>query len=317
TIKLIPVKRNTNRTKIPRQPLLWGSTLSASAINIQSHYAQLQWFPGKSVVSRAGDICKVGGWVFAQSEELNFQNIGISPISPPRSPSPVSTHTSTASTITGRIVEILQDSRSPCQHSLVAIDLFQVAAIRHEVFGVPILYRPMDKATVVLVNANDILFEYNAQHNCLKAKCTTSGRRNVVLERVEVSQTEVCIEHQAVDEYLINTHALHNAHLLRDCLPHNLVAPIPFRQDRRSYHDEIAARLRGTQLDKREAAANKRAEKAAAAAAATLPASINKPLSESTESSHPHDGVSGSRKRQRTDANIAGELPENAPMDVS
>ena len=77
-------------------------------------------------------------------------------------------------------------------------------------------------------------------------------------ERVESGQTEHFIEHKEVLHYIINTHAFHNAHLLRETLPRSLTAPIPLFQDRKAKHFEIAATLRETQGAKRLAAEKKK-----------------------------------------------------------
>jgi hypothetical protein len=77
-------------------------------------------------------------------------------------------------------------------------------------------------------------------------------------ERVESGQTEHFIEHKDVPHYIINTHAFHNAHLLRETLPRSLTAPIPLFQDRKVKHFEIAAKLRETQGAKRQAAEKKK-----------------------------------------------------------
>ncbi|KAF8966812.1 hypothetical protein BDZ97DRAFT_1806580 [Flammula alnicola] len=47
-----------------------------------------------------------------------------------------------------------------------------------------------------------------------QAGCTASGRWAVLQERVESGIMEAFIEHKHLDEFLINTHAFHNAHLI-------------------------------------------------------------------------------------------------------
>lgn len=51
------------------------------------------------------------------------------------------------------------------------------------------------------------------------------------------------IEHQPLDVYVINTHSLHNAHLLRRALPRDLIAPVPFidPSQRQAEHAKLAA----------------------------------------------------------------------------
>ncbi len=98
-----------------------------------------------------------------------------------------------------------------------------------------------------------IEFLYNVQHDCPHAKCAASGKQPVMQERLESGLLEDYIEHQPIDRFVINTHAFHNAHLLRATLPRSLVAPIPLHQNREAKHHEIAASLRVTQESKRKA----------------------------------------------------------------
>lgn len=72
-------------------------------------------------------------------------------------------------------------------------------------------------------------------------------------ERVESGLLKTYIEHQQIDRFIINTHAFHNAHLLRASLPRSLWAPIPLYENRLAQHHEIARNLRLTQEGKRTA----------------------------------------------------------------
>lgn len=56
-------------------------------------------------------------------------------------------------------------------------------------------------------------------------------------------------------------HALHNTHLIRETLPHDLTKPIPVFNavERQRKHNEWAKRLRVTGPDKRKAAKEKAA----------------------------------------------------------
>ena len=108
--------------------------------------------------------------------------------------------------------------------------------------------------------------------------CTASGKRFLLQEQVESGLTETVIEHHAVDRFVINTHAFHNAHLLRATLPRSLVAPIPLYQDRQAKHTEIAGKLRISQESKRATAKVRGADKKRAAVEALDPDSKQKKL---------------------------------------
>lgn len=107
----------------------------------------------------------------------------------------------------------------------------------------------------------NILFNYNVQHDCRFAKCTTSGKRAIIQERVQSEKTEVYVEHQPINRYLVNTHAFHNAHFIRATLPRDLTVPIPYRDDRQAHHNQMAIKLQGSQASKRVAIARKAEEK--------------------------------------------------------
>jgi hypothetical protein len=80
-------------------------------------------------------------------------------------------------------------------------------------------------------------------------------------ERKESGQTETFIEHRPIDHFLINTHAFHNAHLVRAVLPRNLIAPIPYTENRQTHHRNLATAFHISQGAKRTANALKAAER--------------------------------------------------------
>ena len=53
--------------------------------------------------------------------------------------------------MTGKILEILQDEGGTM--SFVVVDIFQVSAIRHEYFGMPVLSRRLNETTLLVVPA--------------------------------------------------------------------------------------------------------------------------------------------------------------------
>jgi len=56
--------------------------------------------------------------------------------------------------ITGQIKEIIQDVST--QESFALLDVFHVSMVRHELFGMPILSRRLDEASLVLVRSKVI-----------------------------------------------------------------------------------------------------------------------------------------------------------------
>lgn len=104
----------------------------------------------------------------------------------------------------------------------------------------------------------DVLFQYNVQHDCALAGCTDSGTSQVIQERVESGISENFIVHTgATERYLINVHGQHNPHLIREALPRELTIPVPFALDRVAYHLKISTDYRTSQDSKRVAAATK------------------------------------------------------------
>ncbi|KAH9833182.1 uncharacterized protein C8Q71DRAFT_684139, partial [Rhodofomes roseus] len=96
----------------------------------------------------------------------------------------------------------------------------------------------------------DVLFAFNAQHDCYACKCSlATGTAPVQQERRETAQTRQVIKHVGdgpdADRYILNIHALHNAALIRQTLPRSLTAPKPYIpiQERVKKHYEMAAKL--------------------------------------------------------------------------
>jgi hypothetical protein len=59
--------------------------------------------------------------------------------------------TQTASPVTGKILEILQDESE--RMAFVVVDIFQVSALRHEYFGMPSLSRRSGEITLLVIPA--------------------------------------------------------------------------------------------------------------------------------------------------------------------
>ncbi|KAJ7471635.1 hypothetical protein B0H11DRAFT_1867347 [Mycena galericulata] len=203
------------------------STSAARANNYGLYPAESTWFKCHHVVSASLDHCFIGSWVFAES---------------------ATDKASKTCTISGRISDILQNNDSVV---LVVLELFQISSQRDELYGMPVSVRPDSQTCFSILPAKNIKFNVNVQHNCHTAKCEATGVRMQMQERVESEKTENYIVHNTLDRYIINSHAFHNAHLLRATLPRDLLAPVPLFEDRRQKHDEFATALRGTLETKR------------------------------------------------------------------
>ncbi|PPR08199.1 hypothetical protein CVT24_001412 [Panaeolus cyanescens] len=246
-VKLLPESRGRDGRIQKRQPLPWTTTMAATADNATAFLGDnesIMWFQGKHVIAKSHDTCSRGSWVFARQSLAGI-------------PSPDGT-TAEGQIITGQILEIIQDVTS--KKALVTIDEFHVLDSRHITFGMPVLSRRSATKKLIIIEATGILFEYNTQHDCLHSKCTASGHKAIIQERIETELTDTYIQHQHRNDekYIINTHAFHNAHLVREILPRELTRPLPYSSNRQSFHDTIAQSLRKTQDAKRSATSRKK-----------------------------------------------------------
>ncbi|KAJ7124044.1 hypothetical protein C8R43DRAFT_827361, partial [Mycena crocata] len=96
-----------------------------------------------------------------------------------------------------------------------------------------------------------IQFLINVQHDCRASGCDASGVTRQLQERQESERIIHSIVHKDDTRFIVNTHAFHNANLLRKALPVALTKPRPLFADRRRRHDELAVALAVTQKAKR------------------------------------------------------------------
>ncbi|KZV67950.1 hypothetical protein PENSPDRAFT_583177, partial [Peniophora sp. CONT] len=240
-VRIEAVPRGENGRRLKRPTRAWAATAASKAINggDYSDETALNWYACKHFTAVSGDECNAGTWVYATSP-LNASE-----------------------SLIGRVVEVASSSEQAISsNTLVTIDMYELARQqRHPLYDMPRLYVPHgEQPRRMALRPEAVQFSLNVQHDCRIAGCTDSGERNVVQERVEINKKEKFIEHvTTVHEYIVNLHALHNAHLIRRYLPRNLTAPIPAYADpdeRRDAHDTLAASLRE---ERGEARAKKRA----------------------------------------------------------
>ncbi|KAK0447902.1 uncharacterized protein EV420DRAFT_1244648, partial [Desarmillaria tabescens] len=189
--------------------------------------AEMTWDQCLFVISRTRHICHVGAWVF-------FKHLG--------------------TILTGRISKILARTGSDptvSNSAVIFLDHFNVSEHRDVRLNMPLLLK---SNRLILVEPHDILFDFNAQHDCMFAHCEI--KESDVYVRQERLETEVRAKHLAHNDdirYLLNMHALHNAHLIRETLPRTLVAPIPYKPPavRAQFHRDVAASLQVSGPEKR------------------------------------------------------------------
>ncbi|CDO75161.1 hypothetical protein BN946_scf184866.g2 [Trametes cinnabarina] len=195
----------------------------------------VMWCIGASVIAHSGDVCRPRSWVVVTD------NKGIP--------------------IVGRIEELLlpvaNSGLSDPQY--VVIERFLVGSMRHSILGFPVLRPPeADKKLLEVVSSKFII---NVQHDCEGGACQLAASQAIRQERKDTGRFESAIDHNPSHRYFfINTHALHNAALLRRFLPRSLLEPLPLYDNRRQRHDELAAKLRITEAQKRAQTQRKRVE---------------------------------------------------------
>jgi hypothetical protein len=75
--------------------------------------------------------------------------------------------------------------------------------------------------------------------------CFVERTDTVCQGRVVTAASEIpLVMHAVDDDYFLNMHGIHNAHLIRETIPRDLTDPQPYLLDRLAKHKELAAQLR-------------------------------------------------------------------------
>ncbi|KAJ7750070.1 hypothetical protein DFH07DRAFT_869136 [Mycena maculata] len=231
SVKLRPLKRTKGHPTPPRAKLSLAAIV-LDTINRNSYSSESLWDTCINVVSASRDVCPLLSWAYAKSPITN-------------------------SPVIGRITHILLGAPD----SVVVLDVFEVSDQWHKIYSLPKLFRRQDEETLLIVPSTNIQFIFNVQHDCYAANCTASGTRPKMQEWMDSSRTESFIEHQALEKFVINTTAFHNAHLLCRCLPRSAWAPVPLfstPEEHVSKHYGLAAELRITQKAPTQKTASKK-----------------------------------------------------------
>ncbi|KAJ7729213.1 hypothetical protein B0H14DRAFT_3617621 [Mycena olivaceomarginata] len=165
------------------------------------------WAHCKYVSAKTGDLCKPGFWVFIQTSDVRYSfsvRITWSP----------DVHCT-------RITKILAQEGSNSNNATVIVEPFIVLDVKDARLNMPLLV-PSPDATLMAINP---------MHDCVHSKCKPDMVR-VRQERTLTDRTELQITHTEEQQFILNMHALHNGHRIRDILPRSLTAPVPYLQDR-------------------------------------------------------------------------------------
>ncbi|EPQ53882.1 hypothetical protein GLOTRDRAFT_106509 [Gloeophyllum trabeum ATCC 11539] len=213
------------------------------------------WEQGEYCISRSRDICRGGSWVFYRIADSPNQEVTC-----------------------GRICKILapETPKTSCDAGFTLLERFAISSVVHPRLKMPILTRPPSGPKTASVASEyftpvpysvpkhlpqDILFLFNAQHDCAEGGCGPTGLRSVQQERCPTDLQERCIVHRDDDRFILNMHAIHNAALIREILPRPLTTP------RHYLHPDRPAKLAEIAEGLRISGPAKRAETAAKAAA--------------------------------------------------
>ncbi|KAI9445690.1 hypothetical protein BJY52DRAFT_1372194 [Lactarius psammicola] len=204
------------------------------------HPKSESWVRCKYVVLRTGDKCEERSWVFFRSggEVCTF-------------------------CITSKILASVGNrptEREP-RNIVVLIEHFNILNLPDQRLNMLILQR--SRLAQYFVKPEEILFDFNAQHDCTTFNCPVVQTSQVRQERILTDIAQAEVKHIDDSRFHLNMHSLHNPHLIHSVLPQELTRPKPYFSDRHQEHMQLAAQLRVRGPAKRaEGAAKRQATKA-------------------------------------------------------
>lgn len=98
----------------------------------------------------------------------------------------------------------------------------------------------------------------NVQHDCLRAQCALSSNTYEIQEHEQTQRQTFRVAHLDEDHFVLNTLALHNAHVLARILPHDFVQASPLVSDRTRHHQVASQKLQEIVSGKQELSKAKR-----------------------------------------------------------
>ncbi|KAJ4464605.1 hypothetical protein C8R41DRAFT_872068 [Lentinula lateritia] len=230
--------------------------------------AESEWVDGIYATAVSGDQCKIGSFAI-----LRYKN-----------------GTTDMLSCIGRIKDILTHEKDI--QGVLVVEEFDILEALHPIYFMPII-RPSGR--LLLLHSEALQFVVNVQHDCRGSNCQPTGKVIQRQERQDSGVSMKSIEHNDDRHFIINMHALHNAHLLRRFLPRYLTVPRPLHSDRKKWHGELAKTLVVTQAEKRAETNRKAAETRAKNAATKNAAAVAK----NTETAGTETGDQAGAKRKR------------------
>ncbi|KAJ8073264.1 hypothetical protein PM082_020136 [Marasmius tenuissimus] len=118
--------------------------------------------------------------------------------------------------------EILVRDEELSKVAVVTLDLFDFLNEPHDLLRMPVL-RPSNGITQCQITGpSDILCTLNVQHDCSFGNCTNVKRKVIYQERLETSRSQAVVDHTDLQQFILNTHSLHNHSIISKLLPSSL-----------------------------------------------------------------------------------------------
>ncbi|KAJ7820820.1 hypothetical protein B0H14DRAFT_3089221 [Mycena olivaceomarginata] len=221
----------------------WTPVDAYKAVAEPAIHSTKNWITCKYAVSRSQEPCFPGSWVFVldgvEAMKMLIRTSGLA----------------------ARIIKILSPEHSHTEtEAVVVLQKFTISDTVDAHYEMPLL---MKTENIVVSKPEHLVFKFNAQHDCHHFSCSLTDAPGQQQERSESKLTRKIRAHKEDSRFLVNTHAPHNAHLVRETLPRSLTAPKPCFVDRLAKHSEFASALREVGPEKRaQASARGQATKA-------------------------------------------------------
>ncbi|KAJ7827689.1 hypothetical protein B0H14DRAFT_3144540 [Mycena olivaceomarginata] len=264
---VMPVSKSKQRPNTWKNALgsAWNNTLAEPISHANKNWIACSWvfiMDGVVTMTTRPSVHKSATTIYCSVYLIivtivKFKRFGVvnDPCVPTRSYQPI------VHVLAARIIKILTPEHTQLHTAaIIVLQMFTVSETIDDHYGMPLLVKTEN---TVVSRPEHILFKFNAQHDCHHFSCPLADSPGPQQERSESKLTRKVRAHKDESRFLLNTHALHNAHLVRETLPRSLTAPKPCFVDRRAKHSEFAAALQAVGPEKRaQATARGQATKA-------------------------------------------------------